>query len=176
MVEMLKNAANGKRDFYKIKSEAGGKTGTTNDHVDGWFMGITPNLVVGTWVGGEDQWIRFKNKSLGQGGKMAYPFFAKLMIKIEADEALNFDTKANFFKPPGELGIELDCSKYRSSAPDIIDDSEEEDDAFYDDIYGDEIESDSTGIQQFNKKKEGILKCLPSFRLQTCKDLDKPTF
>ena len=106
MVDMLKKAAVGKRDFWKIKTEAGGKTGTTNDHVDGWFMGITPNLVVGTWVGGEDQWIRFRNKSLGQGGKMAYPFFAKLMVKIEADKSLAFDTKATFFQPPGELGIE----------------------------------------------------------------------
>ncbi|MEM6317302.1 MAG: transglycosylase domain-containing protein [Bacteroidota bacterium] len=144
MVEMLKNAARGKRDFYKIKTEAGGKTGTTNDHVDGWFMGITPNLVVGTWVGGEDQWIRFRNKSLGQGGKMAYPYFAKLMVKIEADKELDFDTKATFFKPPGELGIELDCSKYRT-VNDVMD-MEEEDDEFFDDIYGDEIESDTTRI------------------------------
>jgi len=146
MVEMLKNAARGKRDFYKIKTEAGGKTGTTNDHVDGWFMGITPNLVVGTWVGGEDQWIRFKNKSLGQGGKMAYPFFAKLMQKIEADKTLDFDTRATFFKPPGELGIELDCSKYENTG-DAIDFEEEEDDGFFDDIYGDEVETDSLGIQ-----------------------------
>ena len=146
MVDMLKNAARGKRDFHKIKTEAGGKTGTTNDHVDGWFMGITPNLVVGTWVGGEDQWIRFKNKSLGQGGKMAYPFFAKLMVKIEADKELDFDTKATFFKPSGQLGIELDCSKYQN-AGDAIDFEEGEDDGFFDDIYGDEVEVDSIGIQ-----------------------------
>jgi len=145
MVQMLKNAARGKRDFHKIKVEAGGKTGTTNDHVDGWFMGITPNLVVGTWVGGEDQWIRFKNKSLGQGGKMAYPFFAKLMLKLEADKDLDFDTKATFFKPPGELGIELDCSKYQN-AGDVIDFEEEENDGFFDDIYGDEVEVDSIGL------------------------------
>ena len=146
MVEMLKNAAAGKRDFYKIKTEAGGKTGTTNDHVDGWFMGITPNLVVGTWVGGEDQWIRFRNKNLGQGGKMAYPYWAKLMIKLEADKDLDFDTKARFFRPPGELGIELDCSKYRNPT-DVLDLDEGDDSEFYDDIYGDEIESDSLGFQ-----------------------------
>jgi len=146
MVEMLKNVNVGKRDFYKIKTESGGKTGTTNDHVDGWYMGISPNLVVGTWVGGEDQWIRFRQKSLGQGGKMAYPYWAKLMIKIEADKELEFDTKATFFKPPGELGIELDCDKYRSTE-DVINFDEEEDDEFFDDIYGDEVESDSTGIQ-----------------------------
>ena len=147
MVDMLKRAAYGKRDFHKIKTEAGGKTGTTNDHVDGWFMGITPNLVVGTWVGGEDQWIRFRNKSLGQGGKMAYPYWAKLMIKLEGDKSIDFNTKAKFFKPPGELGIELDCSLYQNT--DIILDEEEgeEDDEFFDDIYGDEVEADSLGIQ-----------------------------
>ena len=147
MVDMLKRAAYGKRDFHKIKTEAGGKTGTTNDHVDGWFMGITPNLVVGTWVGGEDQWIRFRNKSLGQGGKMAYPYWAKLMVKLEGDKSIDFNTKAKFFKPPGELGIELDCSLYQNT--DIILDEEEgeEDDEFFDDIYGDEVEADSLGIQ-----------------------------
>lgn len=145
MVEMLKYAARGKRDFHKIKTEAGGKTGTTNDHVDGWFMGVTPNLVVGTWVGGEDPWIRFRNKSLGQGGKMAYPYWAKLMIRLEADEELDFDTKATFFKPPGDLEIELDCSKYKDDLDDF--ELEEEDDDFYDDIYGDEVESDTTTVQ-----------------------------
>ncbi len=144
MVELLKNAARGKRDFYKIKSEVGGKTGTTNDHVDGWFVGLTPNLVVGTWVGGEDQWIRFRDKSLGQGSRMAAPFFAKFMVRLESDKSLNFDTHAKFFRPPGELGIELDCNQYiDTSADEII-----EDDGFWEDIYGDEIEEkDTTAIQ-----------------------------
>jgi len=144
MVEMLKNAAQGKQNFYKIKTEAGGKTGTTNDHVDGWFMGVSPNLVVGTWVGGEDQWIRFRDKALGQGGKMAYPFFADFMIRLEGDKSLDFDTEATFFKPPGELGIELDCSLYSNPSGDI---DLEEDDDFFDDIYGDEVENDTILIQ-----------------------------
>ena len=146
MLQLLKNAAQGKRDFWKIKSEVGGKTGTTNDHVDGWFMGISPNLVVGTWVGGEDQWIRFRDKALGQGSRMAAPFFAKFMVRLENDKSINFDTQARFFRPPGELGIELDCSQYNNTeSGEII-----EDDGFFEDIYGDEIEEmekDSTNIQ-----------------------------
>lgn len=140
MVEMLKYAARGKRNFYKMKSEVGGKTGTTNDHVDGWFMGVTPNLVVGTWVGGEDQWIRFRINSLGQGSYMAAPFFVKLMVRLEADEELDWDTDAKFFVPPGELGIELDCDQY-----DIPSDEEflDENDDFFEDPFGDEINEET---------------------------------
>jgi penicillin-binding protein 1A len=145
MVEMLKNAATGKRGFHKIKTETGGKTGTTNDHVDGWFMGITPNLVVGTWVGGEDQWIRYRDKSLGQGGRMTAPFFSNLMVRLEEDKGLDFDTDAKFFVPPGELTIELDCSKYRSLDSGV--EIEEDDDEFFDDIYGDEVTTDTLGFQ-----------------------------
>jgi len=78
---------------------------------------------------------------------MAYPYWAKLMVKIEGDKSIDFDTKAKFFTPPGELGIELDCSLYQS-ADDVLDAVEgEEDDEFFDDIYGDEVEADSLGIQ-----------------------------
>lgn len=70
MVEMLKYAGG----MGGLKSEAGGKTGTTNDFVDGWFMGITPGLVIGTWVGAEDKWVHFRTSSNGQGARMAKPF------------------------------------------------------------------------------------------------------
>ncbi len=141
MVEMLKYAGRGKRGFGDIKTkEYGGKTGTTNDAVDGWFMGITPNLVVGTWVGGGDKWIRFKQKANGQGGRMAAPFFAKFLTRIENDPALNWDIEAEFFRPPGEIPIELNCDRYESSSP--IEGEEDglipEGDDFFDDPFGDE--------------------------------------
>ena len=66
MVEMLRSVMlQGIKGFGGIKSDMGGKTGTTNDYVDGWFMGLTPNLVIGTWVGGEERWIRFRTLSYG---------------------------------------------------------------------------------------------------------------
>jgi penicillin-binding protein 1A len=110
MVNMLQHSGN----MGGIVSEFGGKTGTTNDHVDGWFMGITPGLVVGTWVGGTDRWIRFRQLDLGQGSRLAKPFCRKLLQRLEADPDSGYDPKLRFHVPPGDLGIELDCSRYRS--------------------------------------------------------------
>ena len=108
MVELLRYAAN----ISGIKSDVGGKTGTTNDFVDGWFMGMTPNLVVGTWVGGEDRWIHFRSSTYGQGARMAKPFFVEFLRQLESAKDLNFDPSKRFFRPPGDLGIILDCSQY----------------------------------------------------------------
>ncbi len=112
MVHMLKYAAKGAPGVAELKSDVGGKTGTTNDYTDGWFMGITPQLVVGTWVGGEDRWIRFLNIADGQGSRMARPYFVRLMKKIEASTKVDYDPLPRFVQPPGDLGIEIDCSQY----------------------------------------------------------------
>jgi penicillin-binding protein 1A len=113
MLHMLKEVMNqGQADFRGLKSEIGGKTGTTNDYVDGWFMGLTPDLVVGTWVGGEDRWVRFLSIRDGAGAKMARPFFANFIRKLEEDENANYDVNARFYRPKGDLGIELDCNVY----------------------------------------------------------------
>ena len=110
MVDLLRNAKGAQ--FAGVQSEVGGKTGTTNDFVDGWFMGVTPNLVVGTWVGGEDPWIRFLNLSEGQGSRMAKPFFAKFLRKLEESKDIDFDVNARFNVPTGDLGIVIDCELY----------------------------------------------------------------
>ena len=109
MVDMLKYASSFIAN--KLESEVGGKTGTTNDYVDGWFMGITPNLVTGTWVGGEDPWIRFLNIEQGQGGVMARPYFVEYMQRIEGDKTLKHDTQARFVIPTSDQ-ITVDCSLY----------------------------------------------------------------
>jgi len=109
MVDMLKYASSA--IDWAVESEVGGKTGTTNDYVDGWFMGITPNLVTGTWVGGEDPWIRFLNIEQGQGGVMARPYFVELMQRIEGDSKLKFDKTAKFVVPEKDP-ITVDCSLY----------------------------------------------------------------
>ena len=111
MVEMLKYAVRG--TMGPINSEVGGKTGTTNDYVDGWFMGITPSLVVGTWVGGEDRWIRFLSIDEGQGSRMAKPFCKDLIFRLEKDSKANgYDAKAHFQRPGGDMSIGLDCNDY----------------------------------------------------------------
>lgn len=110
MVDMLRYAASFIQDKYKFESEVGGKTGTTNDYVDGWFMGITPDLVVGTWVGGDNSWIRFRSLQNGQGGVMARPVFVDFLKKLEADPSVDYDKTKRFELPEEGLGIEIDCA------------------------------------------------------------------
>ncbi len=110
MVTMLRNA--GSIIQHKIKTPIGGKTGTTNDYRDGWFMGISPNLVVGTWVGGDDQWIKFRSIRYGQGGYMARPIFVKFMQGLENTPNIDYDSNVSFIKPEGDIDIELDCEVY----------------------------------------------------------------
>ncbi len=109
MVHMLKNSRGAVRN---VRGELGGKTGTTNDQTDGWYMGITPNLVVGTWVGGEDRWVRFRTLAEGQGSRMARPFFASFVEALQKDEQINWDFDRTFSRPPGDLGIILNCEVY----------------------------------------------------------------
>ena len=89
----------------------GGKTGTTNDYVDGWFMGVSPELVVGTWVGGEYNWIRFLSIRQGSGGAMARPFFFKFMQRLEADPSIKLNKDAYFKIPEGDRLV-TDCSQF----------------------------------------------------------------
>lgn len=117
MVDMLKRALAGRGGSYELASEVGGKTGTTQNHSDGWFMGITPNLVVGIWVGGEDRWIRFRNLTLGQGSVMARPMFVDLIKRLENDPSADYDKTAKFYRPPGKLSITIDCEEYQNLHP-----------------------------------------------------------
>jgi penicillin-binding protein 1A len=147
MVEMLKYSAG----VWGVKSQVGGKTGTTNDYVDGWYMGITPNLVVGTWAGGEDRWIRFRSILYGQGAKMAKPFFQAFIKKLEASDEVDYDPSATFYRPPGDLGIEMDCSQFeRATLPGGAEGEEFEDEGFSEDMFGDEegFEEEQDDIQQ----------------------------
>ncbi len=109
MVDLLKHASS--VVSYRLQSEFGGKTGTTNNHVDGWFMGITPSLVTGTWVGGDLNWVRFLTLDNGQGSRMARPFFLEYMERLEADPEIDLDTQARF-AVPDDIGIELNCDAY----------------------------------------------------------------
>ncbi len=117
MVDMLKNNI-GSGFSMGLKSVTGGKTGTTNDYADGWFMGVTPNLVVGTWVGGDDKWIRFLTLEDGQGFVMARPVFMNFMKGVEKDTSIQFVTDVDFAEPPPEFRDFVDCDKYKQVRPD----------------------------------------------------------
>lgn len=97
---------------YQLKADMGGKTGTTQNHSDGWFMGITPQLVAGAWVGGEDRFMRFESMKFGQGASSALPIWALFFKSLYADSTLGYSEEIMFEKPHEPLTIELDCSKY----------------------------------------------------------------
>jgi penicillin-binding protein 1A len=84
---------------YGLTAPMGGKTGTTNDNSDGWFMGFTPGLITGTWVGGEERSICFDRMAIGQGANMALPIFAKFMTKVYADPHLPYRQTDQFAYP-----------------------------------------------------------------------------
>ncbi|MBO9699611.1 MAG: transglycosylase domain-containing protein [Sporocytophaga sp.] len=88
-------------------NEVGGKTGTTSNHSDGWYMGITKNLVSGVWVGGEDRSIHFRTSQLGEGSKIALPIFGLYMEKVYSDDSLNIPK--GYFKRPKKLSININC-------------------------------------------------------------------
>jgi penicillin-binding protein 1A len=97
---------------YKLNNQIAGKTGTTQQNADGWFMGLTPDLVAGVWVGGEDRSIHFNSMVEGQGATMALPIWAKFFNKVYADKNLKV-SKADFPKPKDlNPNLEMDCSKH----------------------------------------------------------------
>ena len=104
MLEMLRAVMNGgtgsrMRYKYNIECDMGGKTGTTNRNADAWFMGFTPSLVSGCWVGGEDRDIHFDSMRMGQGANMALPVWAYYMKKVFADRSLGYDPNEKFDIP-----------------------------------------------------------------------------
>ena len=104
MIYMLRNVMDHgtgvrARFRYGLKTPMGGKTGTSQNHSDGWFVGFTPSLVSGVWVGGEDRSIHFDNMSAGQGANMALPIWSIYMQKVLADEELGYDAQEQFDVP-----------------------------------------------------------------------------
>jgi penicillin-binding protein 1A len=99
------------RGQYDLRYPIAGKTGTTQNQSDGWFMGITPDLVTGCWVGNEDRSVHFRTLELGQGARTAMPIWALYMKKIYADNSITI-SKKDFEAPEDPLKVELDCSKY----------------------------------------------------------------
>lgn len=106
MVNILQNVINSgtgsrlRRAPYNITAVMGGKTGTTNYNADGWFMGFTPNLVSGVWVGGDERYIHFNRMAQGQGAAMALPIYGLYVKKVYADKSLPYSQTLQFPEPP----------------------------------------------------------------------------
>ena len=117
MIELMKGvieSGTGVRLRYKFALDApiAGKTGTTQNNSDGWFMGVTPSLTTGVWVGGELRSIHFRSTHLGQGANMALPIWAIYMKKVWDDKNLKVP-KSAFEKPAVDLSDRIDCKKFK---------------------------------------------------------------
>jgi penicillin-binding protein 1A len=114
MVEMMKSTINTgtatrMRSTYGLDNDLAGKTGTTQNNKDGWFVGISPNLVMASWVGNDDHRIGFSNTSIGQGANSALPIVALFLKQLNSDSKFNTITKAKFETPSEDIIAALDC-------------------------------------------------------------------
>ena len=105
------------RSRYGFTNQMGGKTGTTQNQSDGWFMGITPNLVTGVWTGCDDRAAHFRTTNLGQGANTALPFFGEYMKRVYADVAKTGILPVDF-DIPIEINEKFDCGSSLQSKED----------------------------------------------------------
>jgi penicillin-binding protein 1A len=122
-VEEDRGTSRGLPKELKIDNEIGGKTGTTNNASDGWYMGITHDLVTGVWVGGDERSIHFPSWDFGAGTKSARPIWSIFMTKLYADSTTNI-TKGQFKRPASGLDISFDCRRFQEESDSIIVDEE----------------------------------------------------
>ncbi|MEI6311161.1 MAG: transglycosylase domain-containing protein [Bacteroidota bacterium] len=104
----------GKKLIYKynLKTDIVGKTGTTQNQSDAWFIGLTPDLIAGVWSGCDDRFVRFRTITYGQGAVQALPVWGRFYQKVYADSSFGIDLEKRFM-PPENMSIELDCAKYK---------------------------------------------------------------
>ncbi len=130
MIQLMRGVVDGGtgsrlRSKHKLMNQIAGKTGTTQKNADGWFIGLTPELVAGAWVGGEDRSIHFNSMVEGQGATMALPIWGKFFSKVYADPKLKV-SKGEFPRPKNlDPNLELDCSKYDATDNDGSEDINE---------------------------------------------------
>ncbi len=154
LVQMLKRVVNegtgaGMRSRFGVHNDMAGKTGTTQSNADGWFIAMTPQLVIGSWVGADDPRIRFRSTALGQGATTALPIVATFFQQLNADPELTRLSRAHFAPLPPHLERKLSCDLYKT------------DTNMLQKIFGKkEKESTRTFGEKEKKKKKGFFKKL----------------
>jgi penicillin-binding protein 1A len=103
---------------YGLHNEIGGKTGTTQNNSDGWFLGITPEMVLGCWTGADDRAVHFRTTYLGGGANSALPLVGLFLQKAYADKRVEW--KPGKFEPPASLNTDISCAPYAVLPPDSI--------------------------------------------------------
>ena len=118
LLEGVVNQGTGARIRYRynLPGHIGGKTGTSNNHSDGWFMAVTPSLAAGTWVGCEDRALHFQWITMGQGASMALPIFAKFLQRVYADPSLGVSPMQEFEIPLSQRTVNLNCGEQASGS------------------------------------------------------------
>ena len=125
MLELLKGvieegSANRLRSEFNLRMDIAGKTGTSQDHADGWFIGITPQLVTGVWVGAENPAVRFRTLSLGQGSNTALPIWGDFMYRLTRDREFTDWRNSQFPMLPPELQQRLACASFLEEHPEPV--------------------------------------------------------
>ncbi|WP_439182987.1 penicillin-binding protein 1A [Carboxylicivirga taeanensis] len=172
MVEMMRGVVErgtgaSLRNVFNLKSELAGKTGTTQDNADGWFIGYTPNIVAGAWVGNDQPAIRFRSTALGSGSHMALPIFARFMQRLEKDRSRYQYHKGSFYVVPPRLQKQLMCDDYSEDDPDKN---------FFDNLFDSFSRPDSVKLKRQEERKaqrEDKKKSDHKNLLQRMKDLFK---
>ncbi len=127
---------------YKLTCQMGGKTGTTQNQSDGWFMAVMPNLVAGVWVGGEERGIHFNSMSIGQASNAAIPVFGRFILKVFADEKISDVRPEDTFEQPRVINFSLDCSDGNVNA-DASSSKSDSGDEEAEEVYGGDCEESS---------------------------------
>ncbi len=137
------------RSVYGVRTQLAGKTGTTQDNADGWFIGYSPNLLAGAWVGAESPVVHFRSTALGQGSHMALPIFALFMKKVERDK--NYHKYSNAYFPPlnRELADMVDCVDFSEKDPDR---------SILDFFTRDRFSADSLSLKERRERKDNAQK------------------
>lgn len=149
MLHMLRRAvdegtSNSLRSRYGLTNDIAGKTGTTQSNADGWFLAVTPKLVIGSWVGADDPRIRFRSTALGQGARTALPIVAEFIQHINKDRELMEIAHARFPELPSSLENKIDCDLFKK------------DNGFFKRIFGRQKDKK----KEFKKEEKGFLKRL----------------
>ena len=132
------------KGLYGLRSQIAGKTGTTQDNADGWFIGYTPNLLAGAWVGAESPVVHFRTTGLGQGAHMALPIFGLFMKKVERDSKYRKYTNSYFSSLNGDLAEMINCQDYSETDPDRT---------LFDSLFGKRERADSLTLKESREKR-----------------------
>ena len=152
------------RGTYGLTGQIAGKTGTTQNHSDGWFIGYTPDIVAGVWVGGASPKVRFRSLNLGAGGNMALPIWGGFMQRTLRDKEFRAWQNSQFTPLPDSILQQINCAPYLEEMPVFVDNPQTEDehqsefekkiDAFFDDLFDDDKSKEQTQKGSHTKPRE----------------------